>query len=119
MRLPTTTTLLLSLLAPLPALAVFPDEVNHIDYHHLLLGLPSSQQATFFHRPRRADPASLLYTLTDVGVVGAVNPATGGVVWRQDLRGDNNKKDGERGLVVEGKGWVVSAWGNRVEGWDA
>ncbi|KAG7291856.1 hypothetical protein NEMBOFW57_001877 [Staphylotrichum longicolle] len=66
---------LLAALTP-TAHAVFRDEVGHIDYHHLLLGLPQ-RETTFLHRPRRADRASLLYTLSDVGVVGAVNPAAG------------------------------------------
>lgn len=125
--------------ATLPgAHAVFRDEVNHIDYHHLLLGLPQ-RETTFFHRPRRDDRASLLYTLSDVGVVGAVNPGTGEVVWRQLLRGGQQQQDGtttttggEDGLggdgggggggfmrAGEGESWVVSARGGAVHAWDA
>lgn len=63
---------LLSLLcaaATLPSVrAVFRDEVGEIDYHHELLGLPQ-RETTFFHRPRSEDKASLLYTLSDLGVL--------------------------------------------------
>ncbi|KAH6630471.1 hypothetical protein B0J18DRAFT_421249 [Chaetomium sp. MPI-SDFR-AT-0129] len=110
----------LSLLPPQTLAAVFRDEVGHIDYHHQLLGLPS-RDTTFFHRPRRADRASLLYTLSDVGVVGAVNPGSGEVVWRQEV--GTTTADGERegGFMRagEGEGWVVSAYGDAVHAWDA
>jgi outer membrane protein assembly factor BamB len=149
MRPPFSSSLLLTTLLPLAALpqtahAVFRDEVNHIDYHHLLLGLPQ-RETTFFHRPRPEDRASLLYTLSDVGVVGAVNPGNGEVLWRQYLKdsvlssrgghhpgdgdegGDNNhdKEDGVVGSVVgflragEDEGWVVSGYGAAVHAWDA
>ncbi len=65
---------LLSAIAALPLVcAVFQDEVGHIDFHHELLGVPQSA-TTFFHRPRLDDKASLLYSLSDLGVLGAVNP---------------------------------------------
>ncbi|KAL2263415.1 hypothetical protein VTK26DRAFT_6876 [Humicola hyalothermophila] len=116
-----------------PAAAVFRDEVGHIDYHHALLGLPQ-RETTFFHRPRRDDRASLLYTLSDVGVVGAVNPGTGALVWRQDLvpsaeaeaeveaEADRQRwRGGQTGFLRAGagEGWVVSAWGDSVQAWDA
>lgn len=104
--------------------AVFLDEVGHTDYHHQLLGLPH-RDTTFFHRPRRDDRASLLYTLSDVGVVGAVNPGSGEVLWRQRII-NNGDLDGEGGGVGfgfmragEGEGWVASAYGGAVHAWDA
>ncbi|KAL1843278.1 hypothetical protein VTJ49DRAFT_2387 [Mycothermus thermophilus] len=126
MRTPTTllrTVLPSLLLLPSPAAAVFRDEVGHIDFHHLLLGLPQ-RDTTFFHRPRRDDRASLLYTLTDAAVVGAVNPGTGEVLWRQPLTAFYNSighGNDTGGLLRagEGEGWVVSAYGDAVHAWDA
>jgi hypothetical protein len=140
-RLLTTALALLAHL-PRPAQAVFRDEVGHTDYHHQLLGLPL-RETTFFHRPRRDDRASLLYTLSDVGVVGAVNPGSGEVVWRQDAylspssllgggggaKGEEEREEEEEegkeagwGRFLragEGEGWVVSAFGRAVHAWDA
>ncbi|KAJ6132030.1 ER membrane protein complex subunit 1 [Penicillium samsonianum] len=58
-----------------PATAIYSDEVNHIDFHHALLGAPSPD-STFFLKPSTSSNASLLYTLSDKLLVGAVNPAT-------------------------------------------
>ena len=116
MRLPTS--LLCLTLSILPStLAIYADDAYHVDYHHQLLGVPQPH-TTFFHRPRPLDKASLLFTLSDLGVIGAVNPGTGEVVWRQLLAekvGDNV------GFFrpVEGEGSVVSAIGSRVDAWDA
>ena len=117
MRLPVN--LLCLTLSIIPStLAVYSDEAYHVDYHHELLGLPQ-RHTTFFHRPRPQDKATLLYTLSDLGVLGAVNPATGKVVWRQFLAG--NDTAGADGFLrpVEGEGTVVSAVQNRVDVWDA
>lgn len=117
-----------AVLLPAPVHAVFRDEVGHIDYHHALLGLPL-RETTFFHRPRRDDRASLLYTLSDAAVLGAVNPGSGELVWRQQLelggrRGAESGDDGQgrQGLFLragEGEGWVVGASGSDVHAWDA
>ncbi|KAH7634381.1 hypothetical protein B0T09DRAFT_378274 [Sordaria sp. MPI-SDFR-AT-0083] len=107
------------LLVALPSVvrAVFQDEVGHIDYHHELLGLPQ-RETTFFHKPRRDDKASLLYTLSDVGVLGAVNPSSGAVLWRQLLNG--TVTDGGGFLRAgEGQNWLASAYGQSVHAWDA
>lgn len=122
LAMPSATTLLVGLLAlPSAVRAVFRDEVGHIDYHYQLLGLPQ-RETTFFHRPRKDEQGSLLYTLSDEGVLGAVNPGTGGVVWRQFLAGDNNNEtavgDGFA-RAGEGEGWVASAYGGEVHAWDA
>ena len=117
MRLPVN--LLCLALSILPtALAVFADDAYHVDYHHELLGLPQPH-TTFFHRPRQHDKATLLYTLSDLGVLGAVNPGTGKVVWRQFLAAnDTGAADGFL-RPVEGESSVVSAVQNRVDAWDA
>jgi len=124
--------LFLPLLIALPStLAIFPDEVGHIDYHHALVGLPL-RETTFFHRPRRTDRASLLYTLSDVGVLAAVHPGSGEVVWRQDLLenlGSLGITSTDGGTISgkpngflragEGEGWVVSVYDGELGSWDA
>ncbi|OIW31087.1 DUF1620-domain-containing protein [Coniochaeta ligniaria NRRL 30616] len=97
--------------------AVFQDEVGHLDYHYELLGVPQ-RETTFFHRPRREDKASLLYTLSDVGVLGAVHPSSGAVVWRQFLTG-NITNGGGFVRASEGENWICSAFGHSVHAWDA
>ncbi|KAJ9161658.1 DUF1620-domain-containing protein [Coniochaeta hoffmannii] len=97
--------------------AVYQDEVGHVDYHYELLGVPQ-RETTLFHRPRREDKASLLYTLSDVGVLGAVHPSSGAVVWRQFLTG-NITNGGGFLRASEGEGWVASAFGRSVHAWDA
>ncbi|KAI1379985.1 DUF1620-domain-containing protein [Hypoxylon crocopeplum] len=112
-------TLSVALLLALPAAvrAVFKDEVGHIDYHHELLGVPQ-RETTFFHRPRPQEKASLLYTLSDLGVLGAVNPSNGAVVWRQLL--NQNITDGGGHLRAgEDETWLTSALGSSVHAWDA
>ncbi|EQB47167.1 hypothetical protein CGLO_13716 [Colletotrichum gloeosporioides Cg-14] len=112
MRLPTLLLAASSLVG-----AVFVDEVGDIDYHHELIGVPQVE-TTFFHKPRKDDKASLLYSLSDVGVVGAINPSNGAVVWRQFLTG-NITNGGGHLRAAEGEDWVVSAYGNTVQAWNA
>ena len=110
MRLPLN--LLALTLSILPStLAVYADEAYSVDYHHELLGLPQPH-TTFFHRPRKDEKATLLYTLSDLGVLGAVHPGTGKVVWRQVLDGEGYLRP------VEGEGTLVSGTGNSVQAWD-
>ncbi|KAM7209741.1 DUF1620 domain containing protein [Naviculisporaceae sp. PSN 640] len=108
------TFLLLAL--PSAVRAVFQDEVGHIDYHYELLGVPQPE-TTFFHRPRRDERASLLYTLSDVGVLGAVNPTSGAVVWRHLLNGTLTSGGGFL-RAGEGENWVTGALGKSVHAWD-
>ncbi|KAM5348975.1 hypothetical protein ACJ41O_008798 [Fusarium nematophilum] len=115
MRLPLQPLLLLGL-STLGA-AVFQDEVGQIDFHHALVGVPQVE-TTFFHRPRKQDKASLLYTLSDVGVLGAVNPSNGALVWRQQVS-DGVSNGGGFLRAAEGEHWVAAAHGSRVQAWDA
>lgn len=97
--------------------AVYQDEVGDIDYHYELVGVPQIE-TTFFHRPRKDDRASLLYTLSDVGVLGAVNPGNGGVVWRHFLS-DNITTGGGHLRAADGENWLTSAIGSSVHVWNA
>ncbi|KAI9375756.1 hypothetical protein BJX61DRAFT_531345 [Aspergillus egyptiacus] len=105
-------------------LAIYPDEVGHIDYHHALLGAPSSK-STFFHRPSSSN-AALLYTVSEKSLLGAVNPKDGSLLWRQNLTrpglaaslphpGDS------QGLLRASGGTnaVVSALGDYINAWNA
>ena len=69
--------------------AVFADDAFSLDYHLALLGLPH-HQTTFFHQPHHSSKASLLYTLSESNVLGAVNPKDGTLVWRQSLHPTSN-----------------------------
>lgn len=99
------------------AAAIFQDEVGHIDFHHSLVGIPQ-REATFFHRPKLDTKASLLYTLSDLGVVGAINPATGDTVWRHQL--SDNTSDASPGHLraPANEEWVATAQGSRVQAWN-
>lgn len=97
--------------------AVFKDEVGNIDFHHALVGVPQVE-TTFFHRPKKDEKASLLYTLSDVGILGAVNPNTGALVWRQQIaQGISN--GGGHLRAPEGENWVAAAYGQQVQSWAA
>jgi ER membrane protein complex subunit 1 len=97
--------------------AVFQDEVGHIDFHHELLGLPLTQ-TTLFHRPRLEERASLLYTFSDLGILGAVNPSSGAVVWRQQIS-ENTTTAARHLRASDGESWVVSALGPSIHAWSA
>lgn len=98
------------------ATAIYADEAYTTDYHHALLGVPQAH-TTFFHRPSVGSKASLLYTLSEKLVLGAVNPKDGSVVWRQRL-GAGNHSTGS--LLQAGEdGTIVSAIGGNVQLWNA
>lgn len=99
------------------AVAVFKDEVGDVDFHHALFGVPQTE-TTFFHRPRKDDKASLLYTLGDVGVFGAVNPSNGAVVWRHQIS-SNITNGGGHLRAPEDEDWVAAAYGQSVQAWSA
>ncbi|KAL5359453.1 hypothetical protein BJX96DRAFT_148478 [Aspergillus floccosus] len=114
------TLLLLASCVP-SALAIYPDEIGHVDFHHALVGVPSSH-STFFLRPSSSSPASLLYTLSEKSLIGAINPRDGSVVWRQNVSrsslpaAQSSGHDGilrasdETNAVVSGLGDYVSSW---------
>lgn len=102
-----------------PSSAIFVDEVDHLDFHHALLGTPSPQ-STFFHQPSSLSNASLLYTISEKSIVGAVNPRDGAIVWRQDLTQLGSAPGAEGFLrASDGEGTVVSAVGEKVTAWGA
>lgn len=95
--------------------AVFVDDAGVVDWHHTLLGYPQ-QDATFFHQPQADSKASLAYTLSDRGIVAAVNPKDGAVIWRQQLSETSTSaaflRAGQTSdTVVSGSGAEVIAWG--------
>lgn len=96
--------------------AIFKDEVGHIDFHHSLVGIPQ-REATFYHRPKLGTKASLLYTLSDLGVVGAINPATGETVWRHQISDDPSSSAGHLRAPADEE-WVATAQGPRVQAWN-
>lgn len=102
-----------------PIQAIYVDEVNHVDYHHALLGLPSPE-STFFLKPSTASNASLLYTLSEKSILGAVNPRDGSLVWRQNVsRSSAPESDGGLLRASDGMNAVVSAKGDYVSSWSA
>jgi outer membrane protein assembly factor BamB len=98
-------------------LAVFPDEAYEIDYHHALLGLPK-EVSTFFHQPHANSKASLIYTLSEKSVIGAVNPKDGALVWRQQLLSAVNSSASLL-RTAEEQDVVVSATDSQVAAWTA
>lgn len=97
-----------------PTLAVFSDEAWSVDYHYALLGEPK-EETTFFHQPNPSSRASLVYTLSEKSVLGAVNPRDGAVVWRQlpshNASGQSFLRAGEgQDVIVSGIGSEVAAW---------
>lgn len=110
--------ILTALTALLPtALAIFPDEAYKVDYQHALIGFPQPH-TTFFHQPQRDSKASLIYSLSEHGILGAVNPKDGSVVWRQVLSKDMNFT---KSFLVPSNnyGTVVSAIDNQIASWTA
>ena len=99
------------------ALAVFADDAYSVDYHLALLGLPQ-QQASFFHQPYQASKASLLYTLSERNLLGAINPRDGTLVWRQLLQSTSNAT---RSFLRAGEDadTVVTATDGQVAAWSA
>ncbi|KAK5136662.1 hypothetical protein LTR08_002315 [Meristemomyces frigidus] len=100
------------------ALAVFADEAWNVDYHYALLGLPK-QSTSFFHQPNPSSRASLIYTLSEEGVLGAVNPRDGSVVWRQLLLSEALAYNVSFLRAGEGQDTVISGIGSQVAAWSA
>jgi hypothetical protein len=129
--------LILALSLSFPVYAIIADGAYHIDYHLALLGIPRSGN-TFFHQPSASSSASLLFTISEKGVLGAVNPKDGSLVWRQSLVGSlpapsldtkevkklpeeerlkalSHTSPAKAGLLAEdGSGFVVSYYGPTI-----
>ncbi|KAK2756541.1 hypothetical protein FQN54_005434 [Arachnomyces sp. PD_36] len=116
MRIQAALLLLASSVLP-SSLAIFVDEAYHIDYQHALFGIPQAP-STFFHRPSSSSNASLLYTISEKNIVGAVKPKDGSIVWRQDL---SRSSAGSKSFLraVDGESNVISAVGGEVAAWAA
>lgn len=102
----------------LPAAAIFADEAYHIDFHHALLGSPQPH-TTFFHKPYSNTNASLLYTVSDKAILGAVNPKDGTLLWRQPLALHPINNASSSYLLAAENGQLVSAHDRTVTCWDA
>jgi ER membrane protein complex subunit 1 len=100
------------------AIAVFADEAGTIDYHFPLLGEPR-ESTSFFHQPNPASRASLVYTLSERGVLGAVNPRDGAIVWRHLLAANATRPETSFLRAGHGADVVVSGFGNQVAAWSA
>lgn len=100
-------------------LAVFRDDAYKVDFHYKVLGIPN-ENTTFFHRPSSSSKATLLYTLSEKSVLGAVNPGNGSIVWRQQLS-PTAVNHPTRGFLraAENAELVVSGVGSTVRAWDA
>ena len=99
--------------------AIFADEAYQTDFHHALLGVPQAI-TTFFHRPSPSSKASLLYTLSERQVLGAVNPKDGTLVWRQRLL--HTAQNGtDQGFLKAGEtgDTLTTGIGRTVQTWDA
>lgn len=102
---------------PVLIVAVFTDEAYRTDYHSPLLGIPR-EPTTFFHRPQSDSRASLLYTLSEQLVLGAVNPKDGTLSWRHHLNSSSSASPGFL-RAGEDESTVISAAGSQVTAWDA
>ena len=97
------------------SLAIYADEAGSVDYHLALLGQPGNS-TTFFHQPVASSKASLIYTLSERNVLGAVNPKDGSLVWRQLL---SSNRSAPHGHISTGEGQEVlySAVDNTAAAW--
>jgi hypothetical protein len=114
MRVPTVLIAAASLVLP-ACQAVFVDDAWKVDWHLALVGAPQDQ-TTFFHQPVAASKASLLYTLSDKAILGAVNPKDGSLRWRQQLSPSSNSTSTflraaqDHHLVISAVDGQVAAW---------
>ena len=99
-------------------IAVFSDEAWNVDYHYALLGEPK-EETTFFHQPNPTSKASLIYTLSKKGVLGAINPRDGAVVWRQPLSQNAAGSNASFLRAGDGQDVVISGLGSQVAAWSA
>ncbi|KAI9711482.1 MAG: hypothetical protein M1820_002045 [Bogoriella megaspora] len=99
------------------ALAVYADDAYSVDYHLALLGLPH-QHTTFFQPPYQGSKASLLYSLSERNILGAINPKDGSIVWRQPLQSTSNATKGFL-RASQDADTVVTAVDGQVAAWSA
>jgi len=100
------------------ALAVYTDEAYKVDSQLALLGLPRSEN-TFFAQPYAGSKASLIYTLSEKCVLGAVNPKDGSIVWRQLLRPPEHCTSGGILRAGENQDTLVTALDRSLQAWSA
>ena len=98
--------------------AVYEDSAYKNDFHHSLLGIPRSH-ATFFHRPSLTSKASLLYSLSEKKVLGAVNPKDGSLVWRQSIENGVNNGNHTQSYLKAAGSEIISGANEVVRAWDA
>ncbi|KAJ6257533.1 hypothetical protein Dda_7318 [Drechslerella dactyloides] len=103
--------------------AVFSDEAFHTDFQVQLFGTPLDPSSTFFHQAAAGKAGSLLYTLSNRLIIGAINPKDGAQVWRQQL-GEGTVSETEplskTAFLRRSKdGRVVSVLGKAIALWDA
>ncbi|KAI4716936.1 DUF1620-domain-containing protein [Aureobasidium sp. EXF-10727] len=114
MRIPSVLVAAVSLVLP-ACQAVFVDDAWKVDWHLALVGAPH-QDTTFFHQPVAASKASLLYTLSDKTILGAINPKDGSLRWRQQLSPTTNSTSSflraaaDHHLVISAVDGQVAAW---------
>jgi ER membrane protein complex subunit 1 len=106
---------LAAILLPFVA-AVFEDEAWKVDYHHALLGLPQ-RHTIFFHQPQPSSKASLVYVLSELNILGAINPRDGTLVWRQHLPSSTTNTS----FLVPGdaQGSIYSGIDGQIASWSA
>lgn len=90
------------------ATAIFEDQAYSTDWHISLLGR-SIPDSTFFHQPQIDSKASLIYTLTEQHVLGAIKPKDGSLVWRTALEGEG------KGIARKSTEKIVSGLGGNVQ----
>ena len=97
--------------------AIYNDEAGIVDYHLALLGEPGNS-TTFFHHPVPGSKASLIYTLSERNVLGAINPKDGSAVWRHLLANDPSTPRGQIS-TAEGQDVVFTAVNDTAGAWSA
>ncbi|KAF3084501.1 hypothetical protein TWF706_000721 [Orbilia oligospora] len=103
--------------------AVFSDEAFHTDFQVQLFGTALDPSSTFFHQAAAGKTGSLLYTLSNRLVIGAINPKDGAQVWRQRL-GEGTVSESEElsksaWLRKSKDGRIVSVFDKAIALWDA
>ncbi|KAK6335866.1 hypothetical protein TWF730_003241 [Orbilia blumenaviensis] len=103
--------------------AVFSDEAFHTDFQVQLFGTALDPSSTFFHQASAGKAGSLLYTLSNRLIIGAINPKDGAQVWRQRLGegtvSETNDLSKLARLRKSKDGRVVSVFDKAIALWDA